>query len=890
LDLHLQTKAQAFVLLDSFETDLRRCFRDFVLDHMSTKEALGGAYDSVMSIVPADEPADAIDLSGYLYLRQVYDLLLHFKIDIPRDLGDELSSNVGSLDSLVSLRNRVMHGRPLHMDDLESVAGIISRFSSRHFAASRLTKERLAAEPLWDPPYAPEVMYADRVLNNLPMADYDETGLVGRGGERVAIRELLEKRRDRIITVTGEGGIGKTALALEIAYGIVDDPEGSFDCVLWVSLKNEILTADGVKALTGAVKDIAGASSVMGQVFDDSFGGSITELAEYLEGLNTLIIIDNLETAQGTEVLELYDALPVTTSFLFTSRVGLGQVERRYPLAGLDPHYASILFRKFASRRQLASLAALPQQNLTETLNALRYSPLAIRWYILSVESGKAPSDTLRNQEQLLRFCVDNVYEALEPSAKLLLVILRSLDRPISFDELVVLAELPIDELRASSQALARGSLVVRLPPAEPEESERVQISATARAYLPRVDYESPMLQGVASREAAYVSDRERQQLESQARRLDANMIHVRGPQDQPTAHLLRMALRLAKNGDYEAADTQIAKARSLNAEYFEVDRVSAFIYASQKDLYRADQAYRTALSAARSAHDKAVVKFFFAGFLGRLQHDLDGAIRYAQEAHETLQYHDTALELGNVLVWKQRFAEGQEYLEFALDAPGSKMKRIATTSIVESWRRWAELSADSKNFTEAFERALAGVNIGMKTLKGGTQDLRLARSVIASLREAIRAYERAANRELLDTKRLASNIRSVGEWIVLFRTVPGWVQFYDTATRAAGTLGPGDPILDAIGSIVRASTDRSVVDSMASVQSPESVILKGHVKAIRDTFGFIRHPKHPDDIFFHKGSVSSGVWSDLLVDTAVTFELELGENGKYRANNVATV
>ena len=35
MELQLQTKAQAFVLLDSFENDLRRCFRDFLLDHLA---------------------------------------------------------------------------------------------------------------------------------------------------------------------------------------------------------------------------------------------------------------------------------------------------------------------------------------------------------------------------------------------------------------------------------------------------------------------------------------------------------------------------------------------------------------------------------------------------------------------------------------------------------------------------------------------------------------------------------------------------------------------------------------------------------------------------------------------------------------------------------------
>lgn len=887
MELQLQTKAQAFVLLDSFENDLRKNLRDYVLDHQAPEDVLGASYQDVVSRMSAEDSTQVADVSQYLYLRQVFDLLLSNKNAIPRDLGDELIANTGSLDQLVALRNRVMHGRPLHVNDLESVAGIISRFKSRFFPSSKTTRERLAIEPLWDPPYAPQPISSERVLHNLPLADFDETGLVGRTKESEALRQLLERRRDKILTITGEGGIGKTALALQIAYAVVDDIKSPFDCVLWVSLKHEMLTADGVRSLSGAIKDIAGASLEMGKVFDRSFSGSLSELAEYLEGLDTLIIIDNLESAQGSEVLDLYDALPETTSFLFTSRVGLGQVERRYPLAGLDPKSAALLFRKFSSRRRVSTLAALPPASVESTLEALRYSPLAIRWYVLSVEAGSDPSDALRNQGELLRFCVDNVYEALKPNARLLLVILRSLDRPISFDELVVLAELPIDELRASSQALSRGSLVVRQAPSSEGDSERLQISATARAYLPRVDYESSMLRGVADREAAYLSDRQLQEIEAQSRRLDANMIHLRNAQDQPTAHLLRLALRFAKSSEYLKSEAQIEKARSLNPEFFEVDRVAAFIYATRRDLYRADLAYRGALSLAQTAEEKAIVLFFYAGFAARMQFELTTAIRYAQQAHETLHYHDTALLLGNIHVWLHQFAEGQELLEFALEAQSSKMKRIATTAIVESWRRWADFSMENQNPNEAFNQAGAGVTVGMQFLRSGNQDQKLAKSVVGSMRTALTALERSSDRMALDTDRLGTDLGQVAEWISLFRTVDYWNAFYDTLLRVANKLQPEDAVSKASVLMSKAYATGARLESNATGDTAEAIVMRGVIKAVKDNFGFIKHPRYPADVFFHKGSIASGSWEEFEENCQVVFELELEPTGRFRANNV---
>ena len=66
----------------------------------------------------------------------------------------------------------------------------------------------------------------DRCINNIPPADYDlDGGFVGRKPEIKDIKKRLYSDLDRIITIMGAGGVGKTALALEVAKSIIDDPK-----------------------------------------------------------------------------------------------------------------------------------------------------------------------------------------------------------------------------------------------------------------------------------------------------------------------------------------------------------------------------------------------------------------------------------------------------------------------------------------------------------------------------------------------------------------------------------------------------------------------------------------------------------------------------------------
>ena len=108
------------------------------------------------------------------------------------------------------------------------------------------------AAPLALPPASPTTRRA-LPWHNLPQRSY--TQFVGRQAELEKLAELMlphPRSRHFVVTLDGIGGVGKSALALELAYRYRDDyaslPESErFAAIVWISAKRTLLTASGIQ-------------------------------------------------------------------------------------------------------------------------------------------------------------------------------------------------------------------------------------------------------------------------------------------------------------------------------------------------------------------------------------------------------------------------------------------------------------------------------------------------------------------------------------------------------------------------------------------------------------------------------------------------------------------
>lgn len=81
------TRARLYILVDSFESDVRQMILRFVLDHMSEVEALADSYERAADRRHADASDDELSIVEYLDMREAYDILNRHREALPLELA-----------------------------------------------------------------------------------------------------------------------------------------------------------------------------------------------------------------------------------------------------------------------------------------------------------------------------------------------------------------------------------------------------------------------------------------------------------------------------------------------------------------------------------------------------------------------------------------------------------------------------------------------------------------------------------------------------------------------------------------------------------------------------------------------------------------------------------
>lgn len=325
------------------------------------------------------------------------------------------------------------------------------------------------------------------IPNNLPeQFEHSITGLVGREKDLQTLGKFVKNARIPLISVQAPGGVGKTSLVLEYLHDLCLTPEANstvkFDAVIFVSLKQERLTNDGVQSLD-APSSIIDLKEVLSSQLSEIFGEQFTCLERAKQNLSSkqiLLFVDNLETLlrdSPTYFDQLNEDLPSSWRIIVTSRIAVDGA-RNIPLDVLNKPGALHLARQYLHSRGQNTRDPSLIERITE---GCKYNPLAIRLCIDSYIGGIDITDSIsKTNENIAAFSFSKLLESLSEVAQKLLEAIFVLENPTR-TELCESLSFDIDTVSASVGELGRTTLIHRK---ESETGERYSLSLAIRDLL----------------------------------------------------------------------------------------------------------------------------------------------------------------------------------------------------------------------------------------------------------------------------------------------------------------------------------------------------------------------------------------------------------------------
>jgi predicted ATPase/class 3 adenylate cyclase len=657
------------------------------------------------------------------------------------------------------------------------------------------------------------------------------TTFVGRQQEIADVRRLL--RDNRLVTIAGPGGAGKTRLALEVAGAAgPDHPDG-----VWLV---ELSLVDDADAAPRAVLAALGAS-------EEGDRAALATIGEVVAGRNLVLVLDNAEhvvdIAAGIAERVLEDAPDARV--IVTTREPLGVagevVWRVPPLASTDA--ARLFLDRAAAARADVDFSVVDPRVVNDLCARLDFAPLAIelaaaRVGALSVAQIAARIDdrfrllatgprTAEPRQRTLRAAIDWSHDLLDESERTALRRLSVFAGSFALDAAEAVCGAGPVSLDLVD-ALVRKSLVVAEPHAAGEYRYKLLESVREYAYERLVEAE----EGSAARDAlldAALASVARAAAEfngPEARRaldgLDADLPNIRAALEWALTTRPQQALRLAGllgqffgvRGHLREGLSWLERALAVAATPAELDSIRALVAAGtlarlRGDLDAARKWHERQLAIAREMKNETEVARALnaIGTVLLSTEDLAGARPLLEEALAIRRHvgdpRGIALSLNNLGALADvegDVAAARSYYEEHL----AIMRDLGDTRIVgQSMHNLGEMALSAGDFADA--RELLESALAMLTEVGDTRSIALTTSLLGCLARAVGDLDGALARhatslpvgaELGDPVVLCSNL----EGIAAVCAVRG-----DAATAAR--------LLGAASTLVAARAERGAAD-----------------------------------------------------------------------------
>ena len=633
-----------FSLLSSIEQDMRSIICDELFNSESMKEIFGDALYA-KTIERQKKDKDNLnscnsddDLVMYLDYEDHIHVLNANKGKISESMAQYIKLMQSEILSLTKIRNRVFHSRPLHLDDLSKVQEVCDKLivsKQELWDTTYNTIRRLRSDPSFVIGLRIPTYYESDIItpHNLPLPDFDETGFIGRDKLLQNIKGFLEGPFP-VISIVGEGGLGKTAIALKVAYDLLETEKPQFDAIIWVSSKTYQLTPTEIRIIDGAITN----SLKLFKVIESQLSGvesadPLEEISQYMSMFKLLIIIDNLETVLDDRITEFVSQIKEGSKILITSRIGLGAFEVPVKLAPMTNDESVFLLRTLIKCREINILQKINSETLSGYCQKMNNNPGHIKWFISTIQTGKRPEEVLQNPDIFLDYCMSNVYSFIDDASKSVLRAMLCINNELSQAELMYVSEMETVKLQKSIQQLLRTNMVcMRSNPVGSSSETKYEIAELARRYLQnKFPMRSEEYKKYSEAYAKLVREKERYKPYDTGNEYSINKINVRSNSDFVIAKKLQDAIEATRRKRYDDADQIIEDVKRLAPEYYEVRRIEAWVRTNQGNFSAANDSYQAAVDL---NPNNSALRLWFGLFLMNHVNDTKNATIQFKEAY----------------------------------------------------------------------------------------------------------------------------------------------------------------------------------------------------------------------------------------------------------------
>lgn len=563
------------------------------------------------------------------------------------------------------------------------------------------------------------------VQNNLPPENYDmDGGFVGRAKEIRTIMRYIKSKEDRVITITGAGGVGKTAIALKIGYHLISESPSTFDAIIWFSAKSSRLTEKGIVPEEPGIKSheqlIHSILTILDPETHKTFEDSKVPLNSYVNYIYSLFkshqclfIVDNLETIIGDRLLiDFITNIPRPSQLLITSRKGLGEFERRYPLGDMAVDDAETLFRIIAKERNRPDLVRLNKDTIRTLVTTVKCYPLLIKWSIGQVCLGKeidaAFSQIFAGESAIAEFSFNDVFAMLSDNSKLVLFSMIVYgDKPVSKTFLMHLSNLNEEEFEDAIKELILTSFVF------PEISDNQEGTATGYCMLEltrgfittQLDSEKKIREMLQTRH--YHLSQEIKDIEQSRTSYYQSYVSlgIRTTEEQ----VAFFRVKAAKNFFYQ--DNNVEAEKNFKLALKAAPKNSYVLTEYSKYKFKTNQKI-VALQIAKQAvtyNQENYHSWFNYGIMLKKMNDIRSAISCFIKAKELNPSHlPIYTELGRAYTFDRKYDLAEKEFTSALKEekyPNYRHKAITLSFLADNYRRWAESFTARRDYIGAIEK-----------------------------------------------------------------------------------------------------------------------------------------------------------------------------------------